>query len=206
MPIFTVENLTCVRQGRVLFETLDFALEAGELLQLRGTNGSGKSSLLQICAGLVQADCGSVYWNGQAIQSCRNEYQTMLCYVGHKNGIRSDLSVQENIQIMQALTDITTPPAYNNLLAQLGLLGTAHCLLNRLSAGQKRRVSLTRLLMTKAKLWLLDEPFNTLDGEGKKIIEQLIINHCHAGGMAIVATHQQMDVGDHPLKKLQLGA
>jgi heme exporter protein A len=202
---FTVNNLQCIRRDNILFQELNFRLEDGGLLQIDGVNGSGKSSLLQMCIGLIQASEGSVTWNGENITTSRYQFQSDMTYFGHTNGVKAGLTTLENMKVMHALSGSKNKIDYSLILDQIGLSNMEDVLLSRMSAGQKRRVGLTRIFMATSKLWLLDEPFNALDKNGKQIIEQLIVNHCKAGGMVIFATHQTMEIDGYPLQHIHLG-
>ncbi len=203
--MFNVKNLQCLRRDNILFQALNFSLEDGGLLQIDGVNGSGKSSLLQMCVGLIQATDGEITWNSENITNLRYQFQSDITYFGHTNGVKAGLTALENMKVMHALSGFKLKIDYSRILKQIGLAGMEDVLLSRMSAGQKRRVGLTRIFMASSKLWLLDEPFNALDKEGKIIIEQLIVQHCKSGGMVIFATHQTMEIDGYPLQHIHLG-
>ncbi len=188
-----------------MFQGLNFNLEDGGLLQIDGVNGSGKSSLLQMCAGLIQATEGEISWNGEGITACRYQFQSDISYFGHTNGVKAGLTTLENMNVMHILSGAKSNIDYSLILKQIGLDGMEDVLLSRMSAGQKRRIGLTRFFMAKSKLWLLDEPFNALDKDGKVIIEQIIVKHCTEGGMVIFATHQPIEIDGYPLQHIHLG-
>ena len=171
MSRFEVKNIECSRQDNLLFQDISFQLLDGELIQVNGVNGSGKSSLMQICAGLIEAKAGQVLWNDTPIHQCRYVFQADLSYIGHMNGVKDALTAEENMKVMHALSGLSKTVDYSAILEQVGLSDMEDILLARMSAGQKRRLGLTRIFMSTAKLWLLDEPFNALDKNGKKIIE-----------------------------------
>ena len=205
MSAIEVKNLECIRRDNILFQDIAFSVAAGELFQIDGINGSGKSTLLRICAGLTQATEGDVFWNGQPILSCRYEYQQAMTYIGHQNGVKNELSVIENLQVIHALSGTASPLNPEQVLEQIGLADMEDVLLAKMSAGQKRRMGLTRLLLNRARLWLLDEPFTSLDTTGKQIIENLIVEHCRQGGMVIFATHQAMEIEGQDVRHIHLG-
>jgi heme exporter protein A len=205
VSIFNAKELECIRRDNILFQGLNFRLEDGALLQIDGVNGSGKSSLLQMCIGLIQASEGSITWNGENITTSRYQFQSDMTYFGHTNGVKAGLTALENMKVMHALSGSKNKIDYSSILDQIGLSNMEDVLLSRMSAGQKRRVGLTRIFMAISKLWLLDEPFNALDKNGKQIIEQLIIKHCKSGGMVIFATHQKMEIDGYPLQHIHLG-
>jgi heme exporter protein A len=205
MSNLTIKNLQCIRRDNILFQGLDFELKDGGLIQIDGVNGSGKSSLLQMCAGLIQATEGKISWNGEDINNCRYQFQSNLRYFGHTNGVKAGLTAKENMTVMHALSGSKEKVDYSSILKQIGLSGMDDILLSRMSAGQKRRVGLSRFFMGGSKLWLLDEPFNALDKDGKLIIEQLIVKHCSEGGMVIFATHQSIEIESYPIEHIHLG-
>ena len=205
MSKFNVKNLECIRRDNILFQGLNFSLEDGGLLQFDGFNGSGKSSLLQMCAGLIQATEGEISWNDENITECRYQFQYEISYFGHTNGVKAGLTALENMNVMHALSGAKSNIDYSSILEQIGMRGMEDVLLSRMSAGQKRRIGLTRFFMTNSKLWFLDEPFNALDKDGKVIIEQLIVKHCTKGGMVVFATHQHMEIDGYPLQHVHLG-
>ena len=205
MSEFQLKDIACSRRDNLLFRGISFRLGGGELLQVSGANGSGKSSLLQICAGLIPAGAGQVLWDGQPAHQRRALFQGNLCYVGHQNGLKAALTTGENLRVMRRLHGARQDTDCDAILERLGLLGMEDIVSGRLSAGQQRRLALGRLLMSPAELWLLDEPFNALDEAGKRIMEALIISHCQNGGMAIFASHQDMTIDDYPLTQIRLG-
>ncbi len=205
MTKFHTKNIECIRQNNILFEELNLAINDKELLQINGANGSGKSTLLQIFSGLTQPTMGEVLWNDKNINDCRYEFQNNILYLGHKNSIKATLTVEENMEIMHILLGKKLKIDYSAILEKIGMKNMNHIYVANLSAGQKKRIGLTRLFMSRSKLWFLDEPFNTLDKDGKTIIEDLIIQHCTKGGMTIFTTHQEMEINDYPIQKIHLG-
>lgn len=205
MAVFKANNLQCIRRDNILFQDLNFSLEDGDLLQIDGVNGSGKSSLLQMCVGLIQATEGEITWDGENIVDSRHKFQSNLTYFGHTNGVKAELTALENMKVMHALSGSELNIDYSSILDEIGLKGMDDVLLARMSAGQKRRIGLSRIFMSSSKLWFLDEPFNALDKNGKQIIEKLIVKHCKAGGMVVFATHQPMEIDGYPLKHVHLG-
>ena len=205
MSKFSINNLECIRQNNILFKGLNLTMEDGGLLQINGANGSGKSSLLQICTGLIQVTTGEVLWNNININQYRYEFQSNILYIGHANAIKATLTVEENMRIIHSLTGSKSKINYSTILKKIGMSNMNKIFTYNMSAGQKRRLGLTRLFMTKSKLWFLDEPFNALDKEGKKIIENLIISHCDNGGITIFTTHQRMEINGRPLQSINLG-
>lgn len=200
-----VTGLECIRQDIILFQDVSFKLHTGDLLQIDGVNGSGKSSLLRLLAGLMQPNAGEIIWQGKEISRCRYEYQQEITYIGHLNGVKDALTALENLRVMVALADSKPDIPLSNALEQVELAGMDTIPLSRMSAGQKRRVALARLFVTKAAIWLLDEPFTSLDASGKLVIERLIVEHCARGGIIIFSTHQPMEIKDCSIMHIHLG-
>ena len=205
MSKFSIHNLECIRQNNMLFRGLNFSIKDGDLLQINGANGSGKSSLLQICSGLIEPTAGEILWENKNINKYRYEFQSNILYLGHSNAIKDALTVEENMRIIHSLTGEKANIDYSEILNTMGMTGMNEILVSRLSAGQKRRVGLTRLYIAISKLWFLDEPFNALDKKGKKIIENIVINHCNDGGIVLFTTHQKMEINNYPLQNIHLG-
>lgn len=199
-----VSNLTCVRGGRQLFSGVGFEVAAGGLLHLKGGNGAGKTSLLRILCGLSSQDSGEIRWNGAQVDE---NYRSNLFYLGHQNALQEALTVDENLQFYAALSG-QMPDAQKTVaaLGQLGVRACQHRLVRHLSQGQKRRVALSRLLMTPASLWILDEPFVALDQQAIQSLTAVVGQHLHSGGMVILTSHQDVDMGQVKAQVLELGA
>ena len=180
-------------------------MTAGTLLQLTGPNGSGKTSLIRIVTGLLAPAQGEVSWQGENIRSLAEEYSSQVSYVGHRNGVKEELSSLENLRISSGLagSNISDQQA-RNALDKLGLLGRENLPARFLSEGQRRRVGLARLITCGTKLWLLDEVLASLDHAARQLIESIIGEHLSDGGMAIVATHQELDISADKLQRLEL--
>jgi heme exporter protein A len=193
--------LSCSRDDRLLFEGLNFELTPGRVLLLEGRNGSGKTSLLRILCGFREADAGQVLWCGDSIKD--GQYYADMAYVGHLDGIKKELTVLENLTISLALG---RPGLYSieQALAQVRLSGYDDALVQSLSAGQKRRLSLARLLITRNHLWILDEPFTSLDKEGIALIETLMTEHCMNGGMIVLTSHHDIDLHSAFVQRIYL--
>lgn len=192
---FTGEKLVCIRGERVVFTQLGFRVASGEALLLLGPNGSGKSSLLRLMAGLLKAATGHLSWNGVPVLDDREAHAGRMHYVGHHDAIKPVLTVQENLRFWARLHD---PKAGDATAAQalerLGLTRLAEVPGKMLSAGQKRRLNLARLLAAPAPLWLLDEPTVALDRASVKVLEGVIAEHRAAGGMVVLSTHADVDL------------
>ena len=189
--LLQVNNLSCVREDRTLFEHLSFSVAPGDLVQIEGPNGVGKTSLLRLLTGLSQPFAGEVCWNGENIRHCRDEYHANLLYLGHQPGVKAALTPFENLKFYQQLHH--------------PLAGFEENPTGQLSAGQQRRVALARLwLSQKAALWILDEPFTAIDKQGVKVLEQLFLAHAERGGMVILTTHQDLTLMQGRLKTISL--
>ena len=179
-----VTDLSVSRGERLLIDGLSFTLKAGDTLWVAGSNGIGKTSLLKCIAGLLRPELGSVSWRGENIYKypC-----TTTGYQGHHDGHKPNLTVLENLQFWQSV--FTSPLQPDELLAKTGLSEQANLRAKGLSAGQSRRLSLARLLMKQASLWILDEPAAAMDIIGCTLIHTLVAQHVAAGGCAIIASH-----------------
>ncbi|MEQ1816748.1 MAG: cytochrome c biogenesis heme-transporting ATPase CcmA [Nitrosomonas sp.] len=188
-------NLACVRGDRELFRDINFSLEAGGLMQVRGPNGSGKTSLLRMLCGLSNPAAGEILWNGAEIRSLNGDYFSAMTYIGHLSGTKDDLTVIENLRISSALAgfEINDTQA-SEALEYIGLGGREILPVKVLSQGQRRRVALARLLACKTSLWILDEPLVALDVLAVKLIQGLLEQHLKQGGMVVMTTHQEIDL------------
>ncbi len=198
------EELTCYRGDHLLFADVNFELCPGDILQIDGENGSGKTTLLRILCGLVLADEGEVFWQGKPLHKMRAEFGSQLTYVGHHNGFKGELTPIENLRMDRSLANARADMSPQQALQLLGLLNRDDVPCRALSAGQRRRVALARLLVTNTKLWILDEPLTALDVRGRAVIEAELIKHAQAGGMVVFTTHHPLQLGDYPLKTLHL--
>jgi heme exporter protein A len=203
--LLTTENLECTRDDRLLFSGLAFRLDSGEVLQIEGPNGSGKTSLLRILSGLRRADAGSVKWQGDDIQHTREDYYASMVYIGHLPCIKNDLTTLENIRVL--LDTRSQSVAANDIeeaLASVGLAGFEDVAGKALSSGQRRRVLLAFLLLADARLWILDEPLTALDVRGVDLVESMILEHRENGGSVIFTTHHGMQLPCE-MKRVDLG-
>ncbi|MFC4656747.1 MULTISPECIES: cytochrome c biogenesis heme-transporting ATPase CcmA [Rheinheimera] len=201
--LLSAEQLSCVRQDRVLFDQLSFDLPAGQVLHIQGKNGAGKSSLLRILAGLADAETGQVRFRGLPITSSAAGFSQHLLFIGHQAGIHSQLNALQNLEFWAALLGCSQYEPYQ-LLGQLGLAGLEDIPCYMLSAGQQRRVSLARLWLTERPLWILDEPFTSLDKQLISRLEQQLQLHCSRGGAVVLTSHQALSADYQALAQLEL--
>jgi len=200
-------NLECVRGERLIFRNLNFALQPGGLLQLTGTNGSGKTSLLRIICRLLAPAHGEIRWRGENIDSLDEEYSMLLTYVGHKAALKDELSALENLRITNGLCGATSDAkTLGSALQQLGLGGLGDLPVRLLSEGQRRRAALAVLAVSNTRVWLLDEVLASLDRKAVDLVQGLIEAHLGKGGFAIVSTHQELTLSASSFQRLDLAS
>ena len=193
-------DLRLDRGARSIIKGLSFDIASGQALILRGANGSGKTSLLRILAGLTLPDAGAVVWNGAKLKALSATWRNAALYLGHTNALKDDFTAEENLLDALSIDGIAAAPAaHHAALEKVGLLDRRQVLARRLSQGQKRRVGLARLSLALSHkphkpLWLLDEPTNALDGKGVALFSSLMRNHLENGGIACIATHLALDL------------
>ena len=191
--MLTVSGLACSRGEGRLFANVGFALGSGEWLHVQGANGAGKTSLMRLLVGLSPADAGEIRWRGEPTPSV--DFRREMIYLGHHAAVKEDLTPLENLRLSAALDGVALDErAALAALIRLGLRGREDLPVRVLSAGQKRRVLLARLLTRPAILWVLDEAFNALDVGAVKLLGDLIAEHLAAGGMAVLTSHQPLPV------------
>jgi len=185
-----VKSISCTRGYRDLFTGLDFQLSEGQVLRVEGKNGTGKTSLLRIMSGLAQPLEGEVLWQGKKIHHPESEYFQNLLFIGHRAGIKYELTPIENLCMAKSLNGSKTENGIEEALYQVGLYGFEDIPCARLSAGQKRRVALAQLYLTQAKVWILDEPYTSLDVAAVAMLEELFTQHINEGGSLVITSHQ----------------
>ena len=185
---------------RPLFSGLEFTLAAGQWQMLTGPNGTGKTTLLRTIAGLARPSEGEVSWQGAPIRTTEQSWRRNIHFLGHQSAIKDDLSAAENLTILLELDHGTKPDKshIDALLDQVGLLAKQALPSSKLSAGQRRRIQLARLIDCNRPLWLLDEPGNALDTAGNELLASLLNRHLDNDGLAIVATHQPIPSSHQP--------
>jgi heme exporter protein A len=200
MSKLIVNNLSCQRGYKLLFENLSFELNSGEVLKVSGPNGSGKTSLMKILAGLSSFETGSIDYDETKINSER--YNLDFLYLGHLAALSPELSCLENLKYTMRLGNDNLDLDFSDALKKVGLEKFENELVGKLSAGQKKRIALSLLFITQSKVWLLDEPFSALDSKAIKIIETRVEDHCNSGGICILTTHQECNIKN--LKEISL--
>lgn len=203
--MLAISDLACVRGGRPLFSGLGFTLEPGGRLHVGGENGAGKTSLLRMLCGLSPPETGEIRWQGRPIGELGDEYRQAVMYLGHHNALKDDLTALENLRITAALAGAEVGEEDGvALLRRAGLVGREDLPVRVLSQGQKRRVALARLLWSRAPLWILDEPFVALDVAAVTWLAGIIGAHVAGGGMAILTSHQEVDIPGGTAQHLRL--
>lgn len=198
------EKLTFVHEERILFKDLSFTAAPGAIVHLEGANGAGKTSLFRVLVGLSSPYAGAVFWQGKAISAVRDYFHQQLLYIGHKTGIKPELTALENLQFFQAMQASHLQLNLWDILAKVGLAGYEDITSGQLSAGQQRRVALARLWITDCPLWVLDEPFAAIDRSGVAVLEALFIKHAQKGGIVLLTTHQDLTIDSRLLSTIRL--
>jgi heme exporter protein A len=202
--LLETRELSCIRNDRLLFERLDLSLAPGEMLVVEGPNGCGKTSLLRILTGLRLADSGAVLWRGEAVDRLGGDYFEQVAYVGHHDGIKHELSCLENLRLARAM-GIPSTTDLDEVLDRVNLYAYGDSEVGSMSAGQKRRLALARLLATQSLLWILDEPFTSLDRASMALFSELFEQHLQQGGLIVVTSHHEIDLPRQAVKRLALG-
>lgn len=199
--LLEIKNLSCIRDDRVLFKGLNFKLKNNQVLLLEGKNGCGKTSLLRIICGFREQDAGELLWDAQGIND--SDYFAKMAYVGHLDGVKKELTVIENLKVSLALGQ-AGKYSIEDALDKVHLAGYDDSLVQSLSAGQKRRLSLARLLITQKTLWVLDEPFTSIDKQGIMLIESIMHEHVADNGMIILTSHHDLNLHEADIQKINL--
>lgn len=203
-PLLQAKALSFSRQDEPVFGPLDFCLRHGEIALIEGDNGSGKTTLLRLLAGLLHADECALHWCGQPLDraACRSQ----IAFIGHQLGLKSELSPRENLHATAGLYGRRPGVDETMVLRQVGLHGFEDEPVRRLSAGQKKRAALARLVLLPATLWLLDEPYANLDRHGIALVNQLLDRHAAAGGAALVSSHGVVSHRDDASQRVRMHA
>ena len=204
-PRLEAVGLACERDWRMLFEHLELHLAAGDMLQISGPNGSGKTSLLRLLSGLMRPTSGEIRLDGKPLAEQGSELARMLLWIGHAAGIKDLLTAEENLAWLCALHQPASREAIWQALAAVGLRGFEDVACHTLSAGQQRRVALARLYLDAPPLWILDEPFTALDKQGVAQLEAHLAQHCERGGLVVLTTHHTLQQVPSGYRVLDLG-
>ena len=200
-----VEKVHVWRGDRHVLQGVSLALQPGELMHVTGPNGTGKTTLLRVATGLLRPESGEVTWRGAAIRIARAEFQRALAYASHEPALKSDLTALENLRFSVGLKRQVTADELVDSLQRTGVAACAHLAARVLSAGQRRRVAMARVLALRASLWILDEPYTNLDAAGSALQSRLLEEHVAAGGLALVVAHQPLGM-DGRARLLRLGS
>ena len=199
----TVEKIHVWRGDRHVLKGVSLALGPGELLQVAGPNGTGKTTLLRVACGLLRPEQGRVAWCGHPIAGIRPQFQSALVYAAHEPALKGDLTALENLRYLVGLKRSIRTTELEAALERTGVAACAHLPVRELSAGQRRRVALARVLAMQSPLWMLDEPFTNLDAAGSALVTDLLREHVSAAGMALVVAHHEIALSAR-LRRLEL--
>jgi heme exporter protein A len=205
LPRLEGRALSCVRDDRVLFTALDFGLGVGEALLIEGRNGTGKTTLLRAICGIRRPEEGEIVWAGEPIERLGPDYHRHVAYVGHNDGVKRELTVEENLRMARAL-GTEGRLSITEALHRVHLAGFEDVVATNLSAGQRRRLALARLLVTDSLLWVLDEPFTSLDRHGIGVVEELMTAHVAGGGMLVMTSHHEVAMHRTAIHRIDLSA
>lgn len=192
------------RGEKHLLRGVSLALHSGELLQVVGPNGVGKTSLLRSVAGLLPLEAGEIFWQGRQLPEARDDFHRELAYLAHVNGLKGDLTALENLRYGVSIRRAVSTEELRETLQLLRIEACGDLPVRALSAGQKRRVALARVMLTQASLWILDEPITNLDKAGIALFETRIAEHMRTGGMILTAAHQLLLQGEPGVRTLEL--
>lgn len=200
----SIQHLAFERNNTLLFSEIHCELYQGDILEIRGANGCGKSTLLRMIAGYIRPETGMILWKGNPIFHLLENDTQQLCYLGHQNGVKPLLTVYENLKLACSLFGIKMQrDSLKKIMQTMKLEHVEKTQVMHLSAGQKRRLALSRLLLSQAPLWILDEPTTALDSDGQDLFDDLLKKHVQQGGIAIIATHSDLKINS-TIKTLQL--
>ena len=203
-PGLGVQNIHVWRGDRHVLRGVSLELRPGEMIHVSGPNGTGKTTLLRVAAGLLRPESGSVDWRGTGIGSVQGEFHQALAYASHEPALKSDLTALENLSFSVGLKRQVTAAELRDSLERTGVAACAELAARVLSAGQRRRVAMARILALRAALWILDEPYTNLDAAGSALQSRLLEEHLAAGGLALVGAHLQLEIAGG-VRSLSLG-
>jgi heme exporter protein A len=207
LPTLAASGVACRRGDRLLFEQLDFAVGAGQIVWVRGRNGQGKTSLLRLLAGLATPAAGELSWGGAPLRAAGAAFQRRLVYLAHANALKEDLSVAESLRFLARLHGQDhDAQAFDDALQLMGLHSRRDAPVRTLSQGQRRRVALARLLIAPAaSLWVLDEPYDALDAEASALLDEVLAAHALRGGSVVLTSHLPLAITRPAPRVLELG-
>ena len=194
MSFFEIKKISCIRGNKLLFKNLNFKLNNKELLVIKGANGSGKTTLLKILSGLLNPISGSIIVNKRNINLSKDEYFKQFEYIGHENAIKSALTVRENLSFYLKIKKSLDKKNFEKAIEIFNLKNLLDIKIENLSSGEKRRVSLSRLILSNSKIWFLDEPTNGLDKKNTLIFFKILKHHLNSNGSAIIASHDEIKI------------
>ena len=194
MSFFEIKNISCIRGNKLLFKNLNFKINNKELLVIKGANGSGKTTLLKILSGLLKPISGSIIINKKNINILKDEYFKYFEYIGHENAIKTALTVRENLNFYLKIKRNLATKNFEKAIKIFNLKNLLDIKIENLSAGEKRRVSLSRLILSNSKIWFLDEPTNGLDKINTVNFFKILKQHLQLNGLAIVASHDDVKI------------
>ena len=203
--LLEARSINAWRGDRHILRDVSFEVRSGEFLKITGPNGVGKTTLLRVICGLLPSEGGEIKWCGRPLRTARDEFNAQLGYLGHPNSLKADLTARENLRFLAGLRQELSDRDIDGALERVGILSRGDLPARSLSAGQKRRLALARLVLAEAALWVLDEPVTNLDTAGIALVEELVQEHVARGGLALAAVHQRL-LDDSPnLRRLELG-
>ena len=194
MSFFEIINISCIRGNKLLFKNLNFKLKNQELLVIKGANGSGKTTLLKILSGLLKPLSGSIIFDKKNINTSKDEYLKLFEYIGHENAIKNALTVRENLNFYLKIKKNLKKENFKNAIKIFNLKHLLDIKIENLSSGEKRRVSLSRLILSNSKIWFLDEPTNSLDKKNTLIFFKILNQHLKSNGIAVIASHDEINI------------
>ena len=194
MSFFDLKNISCIRGNKLLFKNLNFKLKNQELLVIKGANGSGKTTLLKILSGLLKPLSGSIIFDKKNINTSKDEYLKLFEYIGHENAIKNALTVRENLNFYLKIKKNLKKENFKNAIKIFNLKHLLDIKIENLSSGEKRRVSLSRLILSNSKIWFLDEPTNSLDKKNTLIFFKILNQHLKSNGIAVIASHDEINI------------